>query len=510
MGLDVAKASTAMSEESTKPVYAALVDSHRRLYRFEHLAAIVGWDRHTMMPPGGHEARAAAEAELQMLIHAQRTDASLNDRLERAQHEPLDALEQADLREMRRDWMAAQAVPTGLVEARSLAASRCEHAWRTQRPANDWPGFLENFRPLLARVREEAERLAEHTGLSPYDALLDRFEPGMRSARVDALFGELKTWLPALIRTACARQQADPVVLPQGPFPIERQRALSRAVLELFGFDWGAGRLDESAHPFTGGVSEDVRITTRYHSGDCLQAFMATIHECGHALYSQHLPSAWSGRPVARPRSFGIHESQSLFLELQLARSPALARMLSPLLMAHLGPQPAFEPENLYRLLTRVRPGKIRVAADEVTYPAHVILRYEIEKALIDGSLGAEDIPAAWDEHMATLLGVDTRGDHRDGCLQDVHWAKGNFGYFPCYTLGAMYAAQWAAAMRADDPGLDARIEAGDLSAVFEWLDTHIWSQASRWETDALAQRASGDVLDARHLRVHLERRYLG
>jgi carboxypeptidase Taq len=494
---------------SAKPAYAALVEAHHELYRYAHLAAIVGWDRHTMMPPGGHAARAAAEAQLDALMHRLRTDSRLSGWLDAAAQEPLDDIERADLREMRRDWIDANALPASLVEARSLAASRCEHGWRTQRPANDWRGFLKNFRPLLDLVRQEARCLAEHTGLSPYDALLDRYEPGMRSVDVDRLFADLKSWLPELITRVRSRQQAAPLLLPEWPFPIDRQRALSLAALDLFGFDHTAGRLDVSAHPFTGGVSEDVRITTRYDEADCIQALMATIHECGHARYSQNLPAAWAGRPLGRARSFGIHESQSLFFELQLARSPALAAHLSALLATHMGAQAAFEADNLHRLLTRVIHGKIRVAADELTYPAHVILRYEIERALIEGDMDADDIPAAWDERMATLLGVDTRGDHRDGCLQDVHWSKGSFGYFPCYTLGAMYAAQWAAGMRAAQPDLDDHIAAGDLAPVFEWLNRHVWSQASRWDSAELARRASGTALDSSHLRAHLEARYL-
>lgn len=489
------------------PAYSALVGQYQRLYHFEHLAAIVGWDRNTMMPPGGHDARASAEAQLSAEMHALRTDPRVAEWLDAAADEALDEEQQADLREMRRDWLDANALPAAHVQAISLASSRCEHGWRKQRPANDWAGFLENFRPLLAHVRTEAHLLAERTGLDPYDALLDRYEPGTRASDIDRLFADLKTWLPGLIDAACARQQ--PAVVPVGPFSVAAQRALSEAVLGIFGFDWNRGRLDVSAHPFTGGVSEDVRITTRYDTSDCLQALMATIHECGHARYSQNLPAAWAGRPLGRARSYGIHESQSLFFELQVARHPAFARVLSPLLIEHLGDQPAFAPDNLARLLNRVERGKIRVAADEVTYPAHVILRYEIERALIDGTLAADDIPAAWDEKMMALLGVDTRGDVRNGCLQDVHWTKGAFGYFPCYTLGAMYAAQWAAAIRATNPSFDACIAEGDLGAIFDWHHAHVWTQASRWETGELAQRASGSVLDARHLKAHLTERYL-
>jgi carboxypeptidase Taq len=206
----------------------------------------------------------------------------------------------------------------------------------------------------------------------------------------------------------------------------------------------------------------------------------------------------------------GLHESQSLSFEMQIGGHPAFARHLSPMLCEAFGAQPAFEPANLHRLINRVAPGLIRTAADEVTYPAHIILRYEIERPLIEREIEAEDIPALWDAKMMELLGLDTRGNYMDGPLQDVHWPEGLLGYFPCYSLGAMYAAQWFAAIRRAHPDLDARFEAGDFSVAFDWLRDHIWRQGSRWTTEALAIRASGEPLDAAHFKRHLERRYLG
>ena len=205
-----------------------------------------------------------------------------------------------------------------------------------------------------------------------------------------------------------------------------------------------------------------------------------------------------------------LHESQSLSFEMQLGRHPGFAARLAALVADTFGHQPAFAPDNLQRLMTRVEPGLIRVDADEVTYPAHVILRYEIERPLIEGEIEAEDIPALWDQKMMELLGLDTRGNYKDGPLQDVHWTEGGFGYFPCYSLGAMYAAQWFAAMRRETPDLDARIAAGDLAPVFDWLRERIWLQASRWDTDELALRASGETLNPAHFKAHLEARYLG
>jgi len=257
-------------------------------------------------------------------------------------------------------------------------------------------------------------------------------------------------------------------------------------------------------------VPEDVRMTTRFRESDFLGSLMGTIHETGHGRYEQNLPRELLGQPVANARSMALHESQSLSFEMQLGSHPGFVARLSPMLAEAFGDQPAFAPGNLQRLLTRVKPGLIRVDADEVTYPAHIILRYEIERALIEGEAEAEDIPALWDARMMELLGRDTRGNFTDGPLQDVHWPGGAFGYFPCYTLGAMYAAQWFAAIRRAVPDLDARIAAGDLAPVFDWLRDNIWSQASRWTTDELALRASGEVLNPAHFKAHLEARYLG
>ena len=321
---------------------------------------------------------------------------------------------------------------------------------------------------------------------------------------------DVKTWLPGLVRQAREKQANEPVIAPSGPFMVDRQRALGLEVMGLLGFDFEAGRLDISTHPFCGGVAEDVRITTRYREDDFTQSLTGVIHETGHARYQQRLPRELAHLPLGTARSAGIHESQSLSFEMQIARSPAFLSVIAPLLRKHLGDQPAFAPENLARLFTRVRPGYIRVNADELTYPAHIILRCEIERALVAGAIEADDIPALWDEKMQAYLGLDTRGNFQNGCMQDIHWTDGSFGYFPSYTLGAMYAAQYFASMRRQHADLDRRIAAGDLSKVFDWLDANIWSQASRWETDELVRRATGEPLNPVHFRAHLERRYLG
>jgi carboxypeptidase Taq len=306
------------------------------------------------------------------------------------------------------------------------------------------------------------------------------------------------------------KQQTETVVDAVGPFAIEAQRALGVEVMGLLGFDFEGGRLDISTHPFCGGVPQDVRITTRYNEATFAPSLMGIIHETGHARYEQRLPRDTLHLPVGRARSMGIHESQSLSFEMQLARNPAFLQLIAPLVQKHLGNQPAFAAANLARMVTRVKRGFIRVDADELTYPAHVILRFEIERALIAGEIEAEDIPALWAEKMQSYLGVDVAGNFENGCMQDIHWPMGMFGYFPSYTLGAMYAAQYFATIRQRHPDMDARIASGDLSPVMDWLDANIWSQASRWSTDELVRRATGEPLNARHFRKHLEARYLG
>jgi carboxypeptidase Taq len=462
------------------------------------------------MPPGGAEARAAAMAEMAALLHRLRTEPALREQLATAEQESLNDAQRANLREMQRDWRLHNALPEDLVQRAHLASSRCEHAWRSQRPANDWRGFLENFRPVLALAREQAGHLSQAFGVAPYDALLDTYEPGMTSARLDAIFGEVRRWLPGLVARVSDRQAREVVLAPRGPFPVDAQRQLCERVVRELGFDFTAGRLDVSTHPFCGGVPEDVRMTTRYRADEFLGSLMGTIHETGHGRYEQNRPRELIGQPASIARSAAIHESQSLAFEMQLGCHPGFVARLAGWIAEAFGPQPAFEPANLARLLTRVKPGFIRVDADEVTYPAHIILRYEIERPLIEGAIEAEDIPALWDAKMQELLGVDTRGNFTDGPLQDVHWPAGLFGYFPCYSLGAMYAAQWFAAMRRDMPDLDARIAAGELAPVFDWLRSRIWQQASLWTTDELARRASGEALNPAHFKAHLERRYLG
>lgn len=462
-----------------------------------------------MMPPGGNKARSEALAELSVLQHQILTAENTGRLFERAQQETLDGFDQANLLEMRRQYDNAVLVPESLVEAKSLAGARCEHAWRSQRPANDWEGFSENLREVVKLTRQEAQIRAEAAGSSRYDALLNLYEPGMRSSDIDRIFGDLKTWLPDLLQKVVARQAQEPCLIPEGPFQVDTQRQLGLSVMKLLGFNFDGGRVDVSAHPFCGGVPEDVRITTRYNEKEFHTALLGIIHETGHARYEQNLPRDWLGQPVAQARSTAIHESQSLLFEMQLARGSDFLKILRPLIIKQFGEQPALEESNFIRLNQRVKPGLIRVDADEVSYPAHVILRYEIEKALVEGAIEVEDIPALWNEKMRDYLGLDTVGNYRNGCMQDIHWTDGAFGYFPTYTLGAMYAAQLFHSVREALPSLSSDIAEGNLTPLFQWLKQNIWRHGSRFSTDELITKATGETLNPRYFRQHLENRYL-
>jgi carboxypeptidase Taq len=491
--------------------YPELEQRFRRLGLLRDAQAMLHWDLAAMMPPGGAAARADQLANLQLVCHELLTDPRMSELLEAAEAEQgaLDPWQRANLAEMRRAWIHATALEPRLVEALSRANSRCEQLWREARPAADFARILPALREVLGLVREAASAKAGPLGVSPYEALLDEYEPGGRTAEIDALFADLAAFLPGFRARVMAHQAAlPPPLLPEGPFRIEAQRGLGERLMGVAGFDFAHGRLDTSLHPFCGGVPDDVRLTTRYSDDDFASALMGVLHETGHALYERGLPAAWRNQPVGHARGMSVHESQSLLMEMQACRSPQFLRYLSPLLAEAFGRQPAWDPANLFRLYTRVRPGFIRVDADEVSYPAHVILRYRLERAMVEGSLDPADLPAAWNAGMAELLGIVPPTD-REGCLQDIHWYDGAWGYFPTYTLGALTAAQlFDAACRAR-PEIPERLAAGDFAPLMGWLRDNLHALGSSLPTPALIERATGRPLDAAIFKRHLERRYL-
>jgi carboxypeptidase Taq len=503
--------------ENRPKAYAELETRFHRWTALKDGRAVLEWDQATMMPDGGAEARAEQVAALDVVCHGLLADPATGDLLSGAEDasRDLDPWQQANLAEMRRLWVHATALEPRLVEALAKTVGRTETLWRQARPAADFALVKPALADLLALVREAAAAKAAKLGVGPYEALIDEYEPGLTLAEIDRVFDGLASFLPGLRAAAIERQAQRPApLLPAGPFALEGQKTLARKLMQILGFVFDHGRLDTSHHPFCGGVPEDVRITTRYSESEFIQGLMGVLHETGHALYERGRPLAWRYQPVGFARGMAIHESQSLLVEMQVCRGAEFLGFLAPLLQEAFGArasaQPGeFSPENLRRLYARVEPGFIRVEADEVCYPSHVILRYRLEKALIGGSLDLADLPAAWNEGMRELLGITPPSD-REGCLQDIHWFGGAWGYFPTYTLGAMTAAQLYDAAKRAVPAIPAAIGQGDFRPLLAWLGEHVHSQASRWSAPELITRATGKPLDPAIFKAHLERRYLG
>lgn len=486
--------------------------------RFHRLSALNGamgllqWDWAAMMPPGGATVRAEQVAQLKLVTHEILADPRMPELLDRAQGESgaLDDWQRANLAEMRRAWIHAAALEPRLVEAISRAASHCETLWRAARPAGDFATVAPALADLLGLVRQAAAAKAEKLGCGPYEALLDEYEPGGKVAEIDRLFAELESFLPDLRVRALERQaRAKPTLAPKGPFALAAQKALGQKLMRVLGFEFDHGRLDESAHPFCGGVPDDLRLTTRYDEANFVSALMGILHETGHALYERGLPADWRFQPVGQSRGMSLHESQSLLMEMQACRSREFLDFLSPLLIESFGADPAFAPRNLQALYWQVKPDFIRVDADEVTYPSHVILRYRLEQAMIAGDLKIADLPGAWNEGMTRQLGIAPPTD-REGCLQDIHWFDGAFGYFPTYTLGAMTAAQLFAAAGDEHPEIPKALGKGDFAPLLGWLRRNIHQRGASLGTAEIVRRATGRPLEVAPFRRHLERRYLG
>ena len=495
----------------THTAYQTLADRFARLARLSDALGILSWDTHTMMPDGAAAARGETVATLKVIEHELLTDPAVADLLdEAALATDLDAWQAGNLREMRRIRLHAGAVPADLVAANARAIAACEMVWRTARAEADFAALLPSLSEVLRLQREVGAAKAAALGLPLYDALLDAYEPGGRADAIDVWFDDLADFLPAFTAAVLDRQASRPAPIdPSGPFPMAAQQSLARSLMAAVGYDFQRGRLDVSLHPFCGGASDDVRITTRYNEHDFLRSLMAVLHETGHAMYEQGRPQAWRDQPVGDSRGMVLHESQSLLVEMQVCRDRAFLEAAAPLISGAFGTDgPAWHADNLYRLCTRVERSLIRVDADEVTYPAHVILRYRLERSMLSGDLALADLPGAWNDGMRDLVGV-APPDDRSGCLQDIHWPDGAWAYFPTYTLGAMAAAQLFRAAREQDPEVGPALARADFAPLMAWLRRNVHGVGSLYDTDDVLVRATGARLGTAAFKDHLRARYL-
>ncbi|MDF1609004.1 carboxypeptidase M32 [Hoeflea sp. YIM 152468] len=489
----------------------AKLDAHcRALGALDHALAILGTDEATHMAPGGGESRAEAMASLSGMYHRQATDKNVADWIAAAKAETLSSEQQIAVGEFERSYINMTCLPTDFIERKMRTSMRSEQLWRKARPKGDWAAFQPALEAVVAMMREEAAMRAEVLELAPYDALMEQFDPGNRTAAIDPVFAELKAFLVEFVPEALAvqqeRLQTRPLKPLSGDYPVERQKALGLAMMQAIGFDMNHGSLSVSDHPFCGGVPSDVRMTTRYRTDEFLPALMGILHETGHGLYEQNLPKDWTHWPSGKARGMSIHESQSLFVEKQIGRNPAFWHFALPQVDAHL--KESWTIEDLLPHVHQVRRGKIRVDADEVTYPLHVILRYELEQDLLSGRVEVKDVPDAWDAKMQESLGISTIDDPQNGPMQDVHWPSGSFGYFPSYTLGALMAAQQWAAIQKTNPDVDAQIAAGDFELLNAWRRDNIWAKASTASTPEILKQATGEELNPAYFIAHLRARY--
>ena len=472
----------------------------------ESAQQLLEWDQETYMPAGGAAARGRVLATLAGLRHARLTAPELSETVATLAEAAPDGEWEAQAREASRLVRRATAVPRRLAEEIAAASSAGLAAWQEARPRRDYALLAPALARLLSLKREEAGCLASDgtKGGRLYDALLDQYEPGATEAELSPLFALLRSRLVPLVRAVGESGRTVDEVAARGAYPRDAQRELGAWVAAQIGFDFTAGRLDLAAHPFCMGIDRrDVRLTWRADEADFRPGLMGILHEMGHGLYDQGLPETWQGTPLGEAASVGVHESQSRLWEVLVGRGPAFWRWLRPRFrQAFPGQGPA--DSELWRVLHAIRPSLIRVEADEATYNLHVLVRFELERALFDGSLQVADLPQAWDDAYEAVLGLRPAHDG-EGVLQDLHWAAGYFGYFPTYTLGTLAAVQLYRAADRALGGLEEAIAAGDFGGLLGWLRANVHGHGSRFRPAELLARAAGAALSAEPFLAYVE-----
>ncbi|MBS0197181.1 MAG: carboxypeptidase M32 [Planctomycetes bacterium] len=494
----------------TPAAYTQLCELHREAAHLSAISSLMNWDQETYMPPAAAAGRADQAAIIATIIHERRTSAKMGELIGACESDDVvmkpGSETAANIREMRRDYDMATKLPSDLVAELARVGSQAQDAWKHAREKSDFAAFAPWLERMFALTRRKAERYGVPAGGELYDAVLDEYEPGATSAMIDATFTPLRQRLTELLNKvadAKDRPSDKPLNIKADP---AAQHALGLFVLGQIGFDLSGGRLDVTAHPFCSEMGPgDVRLTTRYRGEMFTDALYGTLHEMGHGLYEQGLPKdAHFGEPIATALSLGIHESQSRMWENMVGRSKAFWKWLHPHGKKFLGKQFAkFDAKEYYAATNTVTPSLIRVEADEATYNMHVMIRFEIERALLSGAMKVKDVPGEWNKRYKEYLGIKVPDDRR-GCLQDVHWSCGLIGYFPTYTLGNLYAAQMWEKINEDLPDLSKRIAKGKFGDLKTWLNQKVHRHGRRYSAAELCKRVTGKELSADPLMRHL------
>ncbi|MBL8759301.1 MAG: carboxypeptidase M32 [Phycisphaerae bacterium] len=504
---------TAQKSVSATP-YLELCSILRDAATLGSISALLNWDQETYMPPAGSAARADQQSLMAALVHQRRTDPRVGELLAKVEGDKSltsdpDSETARNIVEMRREYDLATKLPTDLVAELAKTTSLAQEAWKAAREASDFAQFAPWLERVMALTRRKAECYGVPAGGELYDALLDEYEPGMSAREVEAIFAPLRPRLAGLVAAiATSSKQLDRAVLRKA-VPAAQQTEWCMAVLKAIGFDLEAGRLDVTTHPFCSGLAPgDTRLTFRHKTESFLEPLYGVLHEAGHGMYEQGLPkSKHFGEPLADAISLGIHESQSRMWENFVGRSREFWSWAFPIARRTLAPHlDGMDEATMHRAANLVTPSFIRVEADEATYNLHIMLRFGLERGLVSGALPVRDLPGEWNKTFKQFLGLDVPDDRR-GCLQDVHWSFGLVGYFPTYTLGNLYAAQFWETINQQIPDLNARMGRGDFAALKQWLNTNIHACGKRWRAAELCRRVTGKALSADPLMRHLEGR---
>ncbi|HZZ44299.1 MAG TPA: carboxypeptidase M32 [Tepidisphaeraceae bacterium] len=495
---------------NAQKTYELLVKRLKELGVLDSVGAVLGWDERTQLPEKGAEARAEQMSLIARLRHEMFTSAEIGNWLGEIEGSDLVKDRESDaavnVRETRHSYDRAAKLPSSLVEELTKMEVLAQHAWVEARKGNNYAAF----EPWLAKTLELKRQQADcyGGGAKRYDQLLEDFEPGETATNLQRVFAELRQELVPLVGAIAQSGKEAPAEILERKYPAAQQEKLAKIAAKAVGFDFAGGRLDVSVHPFSTGIAPgDARITTRYDENYFGDAFFGTLHEAGHSMYSQGLPAEHFGTPRGEDISLGIHESQSRMWENLVGRSRSFWEYFLPIAKEHF-PEVLKDVslEQWYFAVNDVKPSLIRTESDEATYNLHVMVRFELEQALLSGDLPTKDLPAAWNGKMTEYLGVDVPDDAR-GCLQDIHWSGGAIGYFPTYTLGNLYAAQFFEQAKKDVGNLDGQFARGEFAGLLGWLREKIHSQGKKYRATELVNRVTGKPLSAEALMRHLKKK---
>lgn len=489
--------------------YKKLKEIFREASITSDIEGILHWDMATMMPINARLQRSDQLALMAKLKHNLLSNQRVGDLINETDGDKLSRKDKINFYEMKREYLHISSLPSNLIEALSKASAVCEGLWQQARKENNFKIVEKSLEEIINLTIQESDILSEKFRCSKYEALVQKYEPLANIEHISDVFEDLKPFLTKIIDEIIEKQKNDSFLLINNSISLDTQNEIANLLMKTVGFDFTRGRLDKSEHPFCGGATEDVRITTRYSERDPFSSLEGVMHETGHAMYELGLPKEWQHQPAGRSRGMAMHESQSLLIEMQITRSLAFKIFLSNFLDTSFNfSGNKWSAKNLYTLGTRVNKTFIRVEADEVTYPLHIMLRFNLEKMLINKTLKIKDIPDAWNEGYKKLFGIEV-DSNLNGCLQDIHWYAGLVGYFPTYSLGALTSAQFANTLRKELPELDKEIEQGNFQPLFGWLDKNIHKKASFFSTNDILEQVTNSSLNAKYFKEYIVNRYL-